>query len=117
LINTLIFALQADTVDYGEWRSRVRVEGASYSALSFTRKVGQGIGGSLAAYTIGLGGYVSGASLQSEGALTAIRIGAGALPAGVIAAAAAVMFFYPLSEEALRGMVAEVAERRAREPV
>ena len=61
VINTLIFALQADTVDYGEWNSGIRAEGGSYAVLSFTRKTGQGIGGAVAAYTIGLGGYVSGA--------------------------------------------------------
>ena len=44
-INTLIFAFQADTVDYGEWKSGVRAEGSSYAVLSFTRKVGQGVGG------------------------------------------------------------------------
>ena len=44
-INTLIFALQADTVGYGEWKSGIRAEGGSYSVLSFTRKTGQGIGG------------------------------------------------------------------------
>ena len=55
-INTLVFALQADTVDYGEWKSGVRAEGSNYAVLSFTRKTGQGVGGAAAAYTIGLGG-------------------------------------------------------------
>ena len=41
-VNALIFALQADTVEYGEWKSGVRAEGASYSVLSFTRKAGAG---------------------------------------------------------------------------
>jgi glucuronide carrier protein len=113
-INTLIFALQPDTVEYGEWKSGVRAEGASYSVLSFTRKAGQGVGGALAAYTIGLGGYVSGASSQSDAALTSIRVAAGALPAAVILAAAAVMLAYPLTEQGVRDMVAELAERRAR---
>jgi glucuronide carrier protein len=114
MINTLIFALQADTVDYGEWKTGVRAEGGSYSLLSFTRKAGQGIGGAAAAYTIGIGGYVSGAATQSDAALISIRVAAGALPAGVMLAAVAVMVSYPLTEKALRGMVAEIAERRAR---
>jgi glucuronide carrier protein len=113
-INTLIFALQPDTVEYGEWESGVRAEGASYSVLSFTRKAGQGVGGAVAAYTIGLGGYVSGAESQSDAALNSIRIAAGALPAAVILAAAGVMLAYPLSEKALRRIVAELAQRRAR---
>ena len=45
LVNTLIFAIQPDTVDYGEWKTGVRGEGGSYSVLSFTRKAGQGVGG------------------------------------------------------------------------
>jgi glucuronide carrier protein len=113
LINTLIFALQADTVDYGEWKTGTRAEGGSYSLLSFSRKTGQAVGGSLAAFTIGLGGYVSGAASQSDAAVTSIKIAAGAIPAVVILAAAAVMLLYPLTEKALRGIVAEMAAGRA----
>jgi glucuronide carrier protein len=112
-INALIFALQADTVEYGEWRSGVRAEGAGYSVLSFMRKAGQGIGGAAAAYTIGLGGYVSGAAVQTDGAETSIRVAAGIVPAVAVAAAAAVMLAYPLTERAFRALVAELAERRA----
>jgi glucuronide carrier protein len=111
-INALIFALQADTVEYGEWRSRVRAEGASYSLLSFTRKAGQGIGGAAAAFTISLGGSVSGAAAQSDAAVTSIRIAAGIVPAVAVAAAVAVMLVYPLTETAFRTLVAELAERR-----
>ena len=113
MINTLIFAFQADTVDYGEWKSGVRAEGSSYAILSFTRKAGQGVGGAAAAYTIGLGGYVSGATSQTDGAVTSIRVAAGVVPAVVILAATAVMLTYPLTEKALRSLVAEMAQRRA----
>ena len=112
-INALIFALQADTVDYGEWNSGIRAEGGSYSVLSFTRKTGQGIGGAAAAYIIGAGGYVAGATIQSHSALTSIRLAAGIVPAALTLAASAVMLAYPLTEKAFRAMVAEVAERRA----
>jgi glucuronide carrier protein len=112
-INTLIFALQADTVEYGEWRSGVRAEGASYSVLSFMRKAGQGIGGAAAAYTLGFGGYVSGAATQSDAAVDSIRVAAGIVPAFTVAAATAVMLAYPLTEKAFRTLVAELAERRA----
>ena len=112
-INTLIFALQADTVDYGEWNSGIRAEGGSYSVLSFTRKTGQGIGGAVAAYTIGLGGYIATAKTQTGSALTSIRVAAGIIPAALFLAAAAVMLVYPLTEKAFRAIVAEMAERRA----
>lgn len=113
VINTLIFALQPDTVEFGEWKSGIRAEGGSYSLLSFTRKAGQGIGGAVAAYTIGLGGYVSGAASQSDTALTSIRIAAGIVPAVVILAASAVMLTYPLTEEVVRRLVSDLAQRRA----
>jgi glucuronide carrier protein len=112
-ISALIFALQADTVDFGEWRSGVRAEGASYSVLSFTRKAGQGIGGAAAAYTIGFGGYVSGMATQTDTALTSIRIAAGIVPAVAVVAATAVMLAYPLTEQVFRTTIAELAERRA----
>ena len=112
-INALIFALQADTVEYGEWNSGVRAEGASYAVLSFTRKTGQGIGGAAAAYTIGIGGYVSGAASQTDSAVASIKIAAGVVPAVAIAAAVAVMLVYPLTETVFRGVVADLAERHA----
>jgi glucuronide carrier protein len=112
-INALIFALQADTVEYGEWDSGVRAEGASYAVLSFTRKAGQGIGGAAAAYTIGIGGYVSGAATQTGSALTSIRVAAGIVPAVAVVAAVAVMLAYPLTEQAFRAVVADLAQRRA----
>jgi glucuronide carrier protein len=115
LTNTLIFAFQADTVDYGEWRSGVRAEASSYAVLSFTRKAGQGVGGAVAAYTIGLGGYVSGGASQSDAAVTSIRVAAGAVPAVSILGAVAVMLAYPLTEKAFRNMVAEMAQRRVGE--
>ena len=117
IINTLIFALQADTVEYGEWKSGVRAEGGSYAVLSFTRKAGQGVGGALAAFTIGLGGYVAGAATQNPAAETSIRIAAGGLPAAAFLAATAVMLAYPLTEKAFRRLIADLAERRATAPI
>ena len=112
-INALIFALQADTVEYGEWKSGIRAEGASYAILSFTRKAGQGIGGAAAAYTLGFGGYVSGASTQTDSAVASIKVAAGIVPAIAVACATAIMLVYPLTEKAFRAVVAELAERRA----
>ena len=43
-VNTVSFALQSDTVEYGEWKTGSRTEGATYSIFSFTRKVGQAFG-------------------------------------------------------------------------
>ena len=68
LINMLIWALEADTVEYGEWRTGVRTEGITYALFSFTRKTGQAVGGALAAYALAIGGYVAGAEVQTDAA-------------------------------------------------
>jgi glucuronide carrier protein len=112
-VNTLSFALQSDTVEYGEWRTGVRSEGATYSLFSFTRKVGQAVGAAAASYAIGLGGYVSGATSQPDDAVTAIKVAAGLVPAAFIVGAIAVMTRYPLTEDKFRAIVREVGERRA----
>jgi len=114
-VNTLMFALAADTVDYGEWKSGHRTEGASYSVFSFTRKIGQGVGAALAAYAIGLGGYVEGASTQPGSAVRAIKTAAGLVPAAFIVVAVAIIALYPLTEDRFREIIREVAERRARD--
>jgi glucuronide carrier protein len=111
-VQSLMWALQADSVEYGEWASGVRTEGVNYAALSFTRKVGQGIGGSLAAFAIGVGGYVAGAPTQPPEALDAIRYVTGGGSALFIALGTAVMVMYPLSEERFRGIVDDLATRR-----
>jgi len=112
-VNTLMWALEADTVEYGEWRTGVRTEGITYALFSFTRKFGQAIGGAVAAYVIAFGGYVGGSVTQSEGALDAIRYAAGFIPAAFILIGIAIFFRYPLTEQTFTRMVAETAARRA----
>lgn len=112
--NALMFSMQADTVDYGEWRSGTRAEGGSYSILSFVRKTGQGIGGFLGGAIIGAFGYVSGAPDQTEMAVQGIKVAAGWTPAVLCLIAVLIMAFYPLTVEEHRGIVQELHKRRAR---
>ena len=113
VVNTLMFALEADTVEYGEWKTGFRAEGLTYALFSFTRKLGQAVGGAAAAYTIALGGYIAGAKAQSEGAIDAIRWAAGLIPTVFIIIAVAIMAVYPLTEEKFQEIVRDVAVRRA----
>jgi glucuronide carrier protein len=112
-VNTLMWALEADTVEYGEWRTGVRTEGITYALFSFTRKLGQAVGGALAAFVIGAGGYVGTAAVQSQSAINAIRFAAGFAPAIFILIGIAIFFRYPLTEQTFATMVAETAARRA----
>ena len=116
-VNTLMWALEADTVEYGEWQTGIRTEGITYALFSFTRKQGQALGGAAAAYTIGIGGYLADSPTQPDSAVTAIKLAAGGLPAVVMALALVIMWFYPLTETRFREIVREVAQRRVKREV
>ncbi|MDR7304333.1 glucuronide transporter [Haloactinomyces albus] len=113
VVNVLLWSFEADTVEYGEWKTGARTEGTTYAVFSFVRKVGQALGGAAAAYTIGLAGYVGGAEVQSASALWGIRAAAGLVPTVCAAVAIAVMAIYPLTEKKFREITAEMAQRRA----
>jgi glucuronide carrier protein len=85
LLNTMTWALEADTVEYGEWKTGVRAEGATYAAFSFTRKVGQAIGQGLVGYSLGVIGYQQSQDgvrvAQSAETLAGIRYTTALLPA------------------------------------
>ncbi|WP_411721514.1 glucuronide transporter [Mycetocola sp.] len=112
LVNMLVWALEADTVEYGEWKTGVRAEGIIYALFSFTRKTGQAVGGALAAYALAWGGYVAGAEAQSVQAEWGIRAGAGLIPLAASILAIVVMLFYPLTDKRHKEIVLEIADRR-----
>ena len=56
--NTIIWALIADIVEYGEWMTGERTEGVIYSSYSFIRKVSQALAGFLPGMILTGIGYV-----------------------------------------------------------
>ncbi|MCM8710070.1 glycoside-pentoside-hexuronide (GPH):cation symporter [Clostridium sp. SYSU_GA19001] len=72
-----IFAMTADVVDYGEWKTGIRSEGLVNSCTSFGMKVGIGLGAALCTWIIAYGGYDGTAAVQSESAVNMIRFGFG----------------------------------------
>ncbi len=104
LINTVMFGLEADTVEYGEWKTGKRSEGATYALFSFTRKVTQSLGGAVGAWALAIGGYLAASAanpnpVQPDSAILAIKFTIGLLPA--IAAVIAMLIFikYPLNDK------------------
>lgn len=114
-LNTLTLGFEADTVEYGQWRTGFRTEGATYAVFSFTRKIGQALGGATLGYLLAFGGYSGSAPEQSDGTQLAIRAAAGALPLLCALLAALAVWFYPLTDARFRDIVAELAEREASE--
>ncbi|WP_314214475.1 glycoside-pentoside-hexuronide (GPH):cation symporter [Pseudarthrobacter equi] len=108
-VGILTWALIADTVEYGEWKTGVRVQGINYALLAATRKLGMGFGGGLVAYALAWGAYDGGLREQAEGALLAIRASAGLLPAILVLAAVVTMSWYRLTDRRHAELVAELA--------
>ncbi|MFY9634562.1 glucuronide transporter [Pseudarthrobacter sp. BIM B-2242] len=113
-MSIVVWALEADTVEYGEWKTGVRTEGITYALFSFTRKSGQAVGGALAAYALALGGYKSGGVAQTPEAIFGIQIAAGALPAILTFLAVLVMTKYTLTDVKHAEILKEIQERRTK---
>ena len=115
LINTLMFALEADTVEFGEWKNGHRAEGATYAIFSFTRKITQSIGGALGAFALAIGGYVTklaAGETQPESAIVAIKASLGLVPAAAAILAMVCFIAYPLTEGKYAEIVAENEARK-----
>ena len=117
LINTVMFGLEADTVEYGEWKTGKRSEGATYALFSFTRKVTQSIGGAVGAWALAIGGYIAASAanpspVQPDSAIIAIKATIGLLPA--LAALIAMLIFikYPLNDEKFKQIRDETEARK-----
>jgi glucuronide carrier protein len=118
LLNTMTWALEADTVEYGEYRTGIRTEGATYAAFSFIRKVGQAVGAAIAGYALAWANYdgtLKGTGrAQDPQVLDRMQQAAGALPALFFLVAILIMFTYPLTEARFREIVAGIQANRVR---
>ncbi|SDY14817.1 glycoside/pentoside/hexuronide:cation symporter, GPH family [Evansella caseinilytica] len=106
------YAMLADTVEYGEWKTGIRNEGMTFSAATFGEKVGTGIGGMLLGTLMGLGGYVGGQAVQSATALSSIKAVFIYVPivAGVIAVI--LLTFYKL-DKIYPQIIAELQQQKS----
>lgn len=68
MINTYLI----DCMDYGEWKTGIRVEGMIASVTNFAGKVGTGVASGLLGLVMGIAGYDGTLAVQSESANMAI---------------------------------------------
>lgn len=121
LNNTLMWALEGDTVEYGEWKNNDRAEGATYSIFSFARKMSQALGRFMSLWFIGLFGFMAGSSAEAVATNSGdhVRLGLtivmGGLPMLMGVVAAVIMYFYPITEATFRTMVEDLHKRREAE--
>lgn len=113
LVNTLIWALVGDAIDYQEYLSGERNEGTVYSSYSLCRKLAQAISGGVGGFALSFLGYQSGAAVQAESVGVGIKnIICGANAIGLALTFLAFLFVYNLSKKRLAEVNEELAKAR-----
>lgn len=112
-VMSTVWALEADTVEYGEWRTGVRIEGLTYATFSVSRKIGQALGAGCPAMLLALGGYRNGEAAQSAAAIDAIVQSVALVPALAVLMAFGLLCLYPLTDRRFAEIVSEVRRRQA----
>lgn len=103
-----IFVIQC--MDYGEWKTGIRVEGMVNSVFGFASKVGVGLASGLVGLVMGLSGYVGGAATQTSSAVSAIVNLYSLIPAIICILMIVVLQFYNL--EKMEGQIRTDLEER-----
>lgn len=107
-----VFAMTADVVDYGEWKTNVRSEGLVNSCTSFGMKVGIGLGSAVCTWILAFGGYDGTAEVQSASAVASIRFGFGYFGA-VLAAVCLVIILVMNIDKYIGQIQKDLQEKRA----
>lgn len=92
------WSMVPDTVEYGQWKSGHRREGALYGFFFFSFKLGAALAGYLVGQVLSLSGYVADAAPtpQVQGAIKGLI---SVVPLVLLALGAGVVWFYPLNRK------------------
>lgn len=77
------FALVADVIDYGEWKTGIRLDGLTNSITSFGMKVGTGLGAAGVGWILAAGSYMPN-EVQSPSSVLAIRAAFSLIPLVIV---------------------------------
>ena len=102
-----LFAMVADVIDYGEWKTGVRLDGLTNSATSFGMKVGAGLGSAITGWGLAWAAYDGKLAVQTAETIFGIKMVYTIVPAVLIVIGLIVLYFcnldkiYPQIEEDL----------------
>lgn len=108
---SIYFSMQADPVDYGEWKTGVQAAGTLSSVNGFLGKVAQAAAGGLSGLLLAWGAYDSSAAVQTAEALTAIKTMYIYIPMVLLVCSVITMSFYKLDKQ-FPEIQKELEERR-----
>jgi len=102
----IFYAMTADTVDWGEWRSGRRQEGVIFGAISFANKFAAGVVTGAVGASLAWVGFVTDQT-QSDETLLGMRVIGLLIPAVAFIVSAVLMMRYPLSKQRHEEILAE----------
>ncbi len=108
----LTWSMYADAADFNEWQTGNRATAMTFSAATFSQKLGSALGSAAMLSVLSYLGYKANAA-QSGASLDGINMLQTALPGVFALIAAAVVIFYNLSNEKLEQIQTDLAERAA----
>lgn len=114
IIFPLLWSMYADIADYSEWKTGRRATGLIFSSSSMSQKMGWTLGGALTGWLLAIYGFKANA-VQSETALSGIRMMLSIFPAVGALLSAAFVFTYRLSDQYMEQITNELNERRKAE--
>ena len=113
VISPLVWSMYADVADYSELKDGTASTGLIFSSASMAQKFGGAFGGAAVMWMLAAFGYDTTAGVvQTETAITGLRILMSWVPAAVATLAILVTWFYPLTKKKMEEVQVELAARR-----
>jgi Na+/melibiose symporter-like transporter len=111
-LSVLLWAMYADTADYGEWKKGTRATGLVFSASTMSQKFGWAFGAFLALTLMAQLGFQPDQA-QSEKSLNGLLLLFSLIPAGMGILSIILSILYPLNDKRVLKIQTELTERRS----
>ncbi|SFE13175.1 MFS transporter [Thermophagus xiamenensis] len=112
---TLFFAMLGDAADYSEYKNGRRATGLVYSAGSFSTKFGGGLAGAIIGVVLSAFNYNGQDAVAIQSAVPGIVMLMSWIPALIALIGAGLMMLYPLDQEKMDAVTAQLNLRRQQE--
>ena len=108
----LVWSIYTDVVDYGEWKFGRRITALTFAAAMFVQKTGLALGTGLMGILLTYFGYIANVEQSAESS-RGILLMFSIIPGVLTILSGIVLFWYPLRDDEVDKIAAELEERRA----
>jgi len=110
-LSVLLWAMYADTADYGEWKYGRRATGLVFSASTMSQKIGWALGAFVALRLMAQVGFEPNQP-QSPESMHGLLLLFSLIPAAFGTLAMIIVFLYPLNDKRVEQMASELSRKR-----